>query len=77
MEPGGTGRATDPAPRLLVLGGTRYVGRAIATAALTAGWQVTTFNRGVSGSDLAGVETVHGDRYVLSEIEALARADDA
>jgi 2'-hydroxyisoflavone reductase len=32
--------------RLLILGGTRFVGRHVAAAALTAGWDVTLFNRG-------------------------------
>jgi 2'-hydroxyisoflavone reductase len=32
--------------RLLILGGTRFVGRHLAEAALAGGWQVTLFNRG-------------------------------
>jgi 2'-hydroxyisoflavone reductase len=32
--------------RLLILGGTRFVGRHIAEAALAAGWDLTLFNRG-------------------------------
>jgi hypothetical protein len=35
--------------RLLVLGGTRFVGRVMVFAAMKAGWEVTTFNRGQSG----------------------------
>jgi 2'-hydroxyisoflavone reductase len=31
--------------RLLILGGTRFVGYAIAAAALRDGWEVTSFNR--------------------------------
>jgi nucleoside-diphosphate-sugar epimerase len=31
--------------RLLILGGTRFVGHAVAAAALREGWEVTTFNR--------------------------------
>lgn len=41
--------------RLLVLGGTAFVGRAVVGAALGQGWDVTTFNRGRSGDDVAGV----------------------
>ncbi len=33
---------------LLVLGGTWFVGHAIVKAAIDAGWEVTTFNRGTS-----------------------------
>jgi 2'-hydroxyisoflavone reductase len=32
--------------RLLILGGTRFVGRHVAEAAIAAGWDVTLFNRG-------------------------------
>jgi 2'-hydroxyisoflavone reductase len=48
--------------RVLVLGGTRFVGRAIASAAIEAGWDVTTFNRGRSGRSVNGTSTIHGDR---------------
>jgi len=51
--------------RILVLGGTRFVGRAIADAALGRGDTVTLFNRGKSNPGLfPGVETVIGDRTV-------------
>ena len=49
--------------RILVLGGTRFAGRAIVDAALGRGDSVTLFNRGKSNPDLyPGVETVLGDR---------------
>ena len=49
--------------RILVLGGTRFVGRAIVETALGRGDTVTMFNRGKSGPGLyPGVETVTGDR---------------
>jgi 2'-hydroxyisoflavone reductase len=48
--------------RLLVLGGTRFVGRLIVEAAIDRGHLVTTFNRGRSGADPAGAEVVRGDR---------------
>jgi 2'-hydroxyisoflavone reductase len=59
--------------RILVLGGTRFVGHAIATAAPAAGHRVTTFNRGVSGSDAPGVQAVRGDRYSARSLDALAQ----
>lgn len=40
---------------LLVLGGTWFVGHAIVTAAIDAGWEVTTFNRGTSDPFLLDV----------------------
>ncbi len=49
--------------RILVLGGTRFLGRAIVGAALGRGDTVTMFNRGTTNPGLfPGVETVTGDR---------------
>ena len=48
--------------RLLVLGGTRFLGRGIVDAALANGDQVTTFTRGKSGEPPDSVEALHGDR---------------
>jgi 2'-hydroxyisoflavone reductase len=58
--------------RLLVLGGTSFVGRAAVEDALARGWQVTTFSRGISGTTLPGVTAVKGDRTVPGDIAALA-----
>jgi nucleoside-diphosphate-sugar epimerase len=60
--------------RLLVLGGTRFVGHAVTSAALRRGWDVTAFYRGVSGPDVPGVRALRGDRTRLSD---LARVVDA
>jgi len=53
--------------KLLILGGTRFVGRHLVMAALARGHEVTLFNRGrhrgTNSSDpLSNVETIHGDR---------------
>lgn len=49
--------------RILILGGTRFVGRHIAQAALERGHELTLFNRGQSNPDLfAEAEQVRGDR---------------
>jgi 2'-hydroxyisoflavone reductase len=49
--------------RLLVLGGTKFVGRAAVDAALAGGHEVTLFNRGRTGPELfPDVETLIGDR---------------
>ncbi|MGH3027956.1 MAG: NAD-dependent epimerase/dehydratase family protein [Gaiellaceae bacterium] len=49
--------------RILILGGTLFVGRHLVEAALERGHEVTLFNRGQTGPDLyPGVETLHGDR---------------
>jgi 2'-hydroxyisoflavone reductase len=49
--------------KLLVLGGTRFLGRALVDAALATGHQVTLFNRGQSNPDLfPDLEHLRGDR---------------
>src|SRR4051794_37389725 len=48
--------------RLLVLGGTRFLGRHVATAALERGHEVAAFTRGLSGSPPEGARALHGDR---------------
>jgi 2'-hydroxyisoflavone reductase len=57
--------------KLLVLGGTRFVGRAIVEETLDRGHGVTTFNRGQTGVDVAGVEAVRGDRESSSDLQEL------
>jgi 2'-hydroxyisoflavone reductase len=48
---------------LLIIGGTRFVGRALVEAALANGYQVTLFNRGKSNPALfPEIEKIHGDR---------------
>jgi 2'-hydroxyisoflavone reductase len=48
--------------RLLVLGGTHFLGRHVVTAALARGHDVATFTRGVSGDPPEGARALHGDR---------------
>ena len=49
--------------RLLLIGGPRFLGRAVTDAALAAGHEVTFFNRGRTNSDLyPDVERLVGDR---------------
>lgn len=48
--------------RLLVLGGTHHVGRAVVEAAVARGDEVTTLNRGVSGRQPPGARELHADR---------------
>lgn len=54
--------------RILFIGGTRFVGKAMAEEAIARGHQVTVFHRG--NTELTGVEAVHGDRE--SSLSALA-----
>ena len=51
------------AVKLLVLGGTKFLGRAAVEAALEKGHEVTLFNRGQTNPELfPQVERLHGDR---------------
>jgi 2'-hydroxyisoflavone reductase len=59
--------------RLLVLGGTHFLGRHVTTAALARGHDVATFTRGVSGPPPDGARALHGDR---NDPEALPEALD-
>jgi nucleoside-diphosphate-sugar epimerase len=60
--------------RLLVLGGTRFVGRAVVEAALARGHEVTTFNRGRSGRDIDGATPVRGDRERPTDLRRLVES---
>lgn len=49
--------------KLLIMGGTRFLGRALVEAGLAAGHELTLFNRGQSNPGLfPTVEELHGDR---------------
>lgn len=56
--------------KLLVLGGSEFVGRAVVEAALARGDQVTTFNRGRTEPP-AGVRALRGDRLDGGGLSAL------
>ncbi|MDH6115177.1 nucleoside-diphosphate-sugar epimerase [Kitasatospora sp. MAP12-15] len=58
--------------RILVMGGTWFLGRAVVQDALEHGWDVSTFNRGRSGPDVPGVEAIHGDRTDDDDLARLA-----
>jgi len=61
--------------KLLVIGGTAFLGRHTVEAALQRGYQVTTFNRGKTAPDVPGVTAIHGDRGVPADLEQLANGD--
>jgi 2'-hydroxyisoflavone reductase len=57
--------------RILVIGGTRFVGRAYVESVIAAGHEVTLFNRGRTNADLfPDLERIRGDRG--TDISALA-----
>jgi len=54
--------------RLLVLGGTRFVGRGVVADALARGWQVDALHRGVTGALPDGVRALRADRTDPAEL---------
>src|SRR5690242_6234853 len=60
--------------RLLVLGGTEFVGRAVMEEALSRGSSVTVLNRG-NHEPPAGVEHLRGDRTMADGLAALGSGE--
>lgn len=56
--------------RVLVLGGTRFVGRALVVDALARGWDVTALHRGVTGELPDGVTVLKADRTDRAALQA-------
>ncbi len=56
--------------RLLVLGGTRFVGRAVVEEALARGWEVEAVHRGVTGALPEGARSLTADRTDRAGLEA-------
>jgi 2'-hydroxyisoflavone reductase len=61
--------------RLLVLGGTHHVGRAVAEMALARGDEVTTVNRGQTGTDVVGAEVRRADRMDQAQLRSALGSD--
>jgi 2'-hydroxyisoflavone reductase len=57
--------------RLLILGGTWFLGRTLATDALARGWDITAFSRGRSGYPPPGATHVRGDRTSEDDLKRL------
>ncbi|WP_224274142.1 NAD-dependent epimerase/dehydratase family protein [Streptomyces sp. LS1784] len=60
--------------RLLLLGGTRFVGRVIAEEASARGWEVTALNRGTQPAP-EGVRVLKGDRTTEDGLAALGTGE--
>jgi 2'-hydroxyisoflavone reductase len=55
--------------KLLIIGGTKFLGRYLVESALARGHEITLFNRGLTNPDLfPGVEHLQGDRHRDLEI---------
>jgi 2'-hydroxyisoflavone reductase len=62
--------------RLLVLGGSWFLGRVLVEDAVLRGHDVTTFNRGRTGVDVVGAEVVRGDREDGDDLKRLVSGRD-
>lgn len=60
--------------RLLILGGSWFLGRTLVVDALAREWEVTAFSRGKSGQPPAGVAHVGGDRRKEADLKRLAES---
>ena len=60
--------------KVLLFGGTRFMGRYVAQAVLDAGWQITVANRGTRPA-VAGVESIVCDRSQPEALAALRHRD--
>src|SRR4051812_13062296 len=61
--------------RLLVLGGSSFVGRALVEDGVQRGWEVTTFNRGRGAWSHPGAESLVGDRLQPATLTPVGRRD--
>ena len=60
--------------KVLLLGGTRFVGVRVSQFLANAGAEVTVFHRGITGSPVGGVSSIIGDRSQPEGLEALGDA---
>ena len=60
--------------RVLVLGGTRHVGRCVVESAVARGWDVTTVNRGTAATEPSAVSSLRADRLSPGDLEGALAA---
>ena len=58
--------------RILVMGGTRFIGVYLTKQLVTLGHEVVLFNRGKKPSPVAGLQVIQGDRTQSSDLQQLA-----
>src|SRR3954469_2038092 len=60
--------------RILVIGGTRFMGPQVVRRLVEAGHDITVFHRGETKTDLPSVNRIYGDRRDLSSFAAEFKA---
>ena len=58
--------------RILVMGGTRFIGVYLTKQLVAAGHEVVLFNRGKKPSPIEGLKVITGDRTVAADLQQLA-----
>jgi nucleoside-diphosphate-sugar epimerase len=61
--------------RILVMGGTRFIGVSLTKQLVAQGHQVVPFNRGNRPAPVAGVETIVGDRTQADDLKAKLKGE--
>ncbi|MCU0550818.1 MAG: NAD-dependent epimerase/dehydratase family protein, partial [Leptolyngbya sp. Prado105] len=61
--------------RILIMGGTRFIGVYLTKLLVEQGHEVTLFNRGNKPAPVAGVKQVTGDRTNADDLKQLASLD--
>ena len=58
--------------RILIMGGTRFIGVYLTKTLVTQGHEVVLFNRGNNPAPVRGVEQIQGDRKEPEQLSKLA-----
>ncbi|MEB3121372.1 MAG: NAD-dependent epimerase/dehydratase family protein [Snowella sp.] len=57
--------------RILIMGGTRFIGVYLTKALVEQGHEVVLFNRGKKPAPIEGIQQIHGDRQDIEQLEKL------
>ncbi len=55
--------------KILIMGGTRFIGVSLTKVLVEQGHEVVLFNRGNKPAPVAGVRQIHGDRTDASQLK--------
>ena len=55
--------------RILIMGGTRFIGVSLTKALVSQGHDVVLFNRGNKSAPVEGIKQIHGDRKNISQLK--------
>ncbi|HTL87988.1 MAG TPA: NAD-dependent epimerase/dehydratase family protein [Leptolyngbya sp.] len=61
--------------RILIMGGTRFIGVYLTQLLVSQGHEVTLFNRGNKPAPVQGIQQIHGDRTNSKDLQQLADRD--